>query len=436
MATAPSPTYRVASGASINAGRWPGGRFAGGIGMGDAALSGSIFGSAPPPTWVPTTAWQWTDIPGTIWSNYIKDDGTGIAPAVTAADPGPSRTYRATWDYSGPCYSPLNHEIYMFGGGHAATTNNIVTRWNLGKNSPDISVVSAPTSEADRAARFASFSSTESDNRLAFADGKPYSPHAYWNSCYSDAIDEYVVHGLGFMASPGILNDGLGSGWYGSAVRGLQRNGTWRADTYYESIPVGQMSARATDSPKLLSADGLAIYYWVDNSSSVQGLKKFNLSSKLHSSINSTGALPTNVCCLNGDGTLAMFPGDSAGWTCQTINLSTGARQSVTVSGYSIPGGLRCYGAVWVPSISKYVMSWITTAAFNGGSADTTVSSIVLTSLEFTSVSTATSTQISMTGTAPTKCSSLRGMFYDPIYDCLLFVMSFSTPIKSIKVSN
>jgi hypothetical protein len=53
MATAPSVTYRVGAGASVNAGRWPGGRAAGGFVVGDQILSGGISGAVagPPATY-------------------------------------------------------------------------------------------------------------------------------------------------------------------------------------------------------------------------------------------------------------------------------------------------------------------------------------------------------------------------------------------------
>ncbi|MEY2688371.1 MAG: hypothetical protein RL375_2569, partial [Pseudomonadota bacterium] len=87
------------------------------------------------PSWLPATAWEWTSIPGTVWSDYMKADGTGIAPEITAADPGPTRAYTAQWDFGGPCYSKARHEFWMFGGGHAGTTINILTRWNLNTDS-------------------------------------------------------------------------------------------------------------------------------------------------------------------------------------------------------------------------------------------------------------------------------------------------------------
>jgi lysophospholipase L1-like esterase len=49
VATAPSVTYRVAAGASVNAGRFAGGRFAGAMALDSAAFSGNVAGSDPPP---------------------------------------------------------------------------------------------------------------------------------------------------------------------------------------------------------------------------------------------------------------------------------------------------------------------------------------------------------------------------------------------------
>lgn len=48
MATAPSPTYRVASGQPVNAGYWPGGRVSGNFTLADSTLSGAFAIYTPP----------------------------------------------------------------------------------------------------------------------------------------------------------------------------------------------------------------------------------------------------------------------------------------------------------------------------------------------------------------------------------------------------
>lgn len=386
------------------------------------------------PAWVPSAAWVWTDIPGTVWTDYLKSDGSGIAPAITALDPGPSLSYTSTWEYSGPCYSRKNHELWMFGGGHAATTINILTRYNLHQASPNVSVVSQATPEQDRRDR--SFGGHLLDAPYFPTDGKPYSPHSYTNNIYVDGRDEFMGFGVANIAT---TSDGVTMQAGASSFRDIvafPRDGAWRAKGYYPNLPTLMDSADIIKGPRALSADGNSIYYWGDG----YGMYRFTFGQggATHTFVGGTTSAPSGMLANNSvDVTLHIVPDSGAGWGVKTCNLATGAQTAITVSGYSIPVGLYCYGVQWVPSIGKYVAMWINADAYNNGAnrAATNLTTVLLTTLELTSATTATATLVSMTGTAPTKCMSFRGFYYDDTYDCLIVVTAPNKPVQAIKVA-
>lgn len=385
------------------------------------------------PAWVPSTAWQWTNIPSSTWTDYMRNDGTGIAPAITVVDPGPSLIYTATWDYSAPIYSRKNHEIYMFGGGHAATTINTVTRWNLHKAAPDVSIYSAATSEASRRHRFLNgFFHSDYDNKSYFADGKPYSPHSYRNNQYSDHTDEFISFGLGAMASPGANGDGGGPGWNRLDVAACQRNGSWRAEGYYPNIPVD-----STSGARMMSEDGTMIYYWYAPSPGGPSteLRKLNLATRAHSLVGSSTIEWYSRQAENGAGTGLVLGSDNSGgaWLAKFCNLSTGAITPVSVSGDSIPIGMGIFDLSWCADKGFWVTVWIDSASlYNGGTA---ISAITVATITPTGASTAVAAVKTMTGTGPTRCGTYRGAFYDPAYGCVIVVTDHSSPVKTIKVA-
>ena len=144
------------------------------------------------------------------WTNHVKKDGSGIVPDLLPDEPSYQKAYTAQWDYSAPTYSRKHHEIWMFGGGHNATTINLVTKWNLHREVPDVSVACEATTHAIRKANLFAFAFPERDTKVYFSDGKPYSPHAYTNNQYSDATDKFISFGLAGMMSPGPNFDGAG----------------------------------------------------------------------------------------------------------------------------------------------------------------------------------------------------------------------------------
>lgn len=389
----------------------------------------TIYGgrSAPVPSWVPSTTWEWASITGTRWTDTIKDDGTGAAPAVTANDPGVSKTYGAVWDYSGPVYSKARHEFWMFGGGHAGTTINILTKWALGSDTPSVSMVCAPSSEATRRTQAIDNYTTYIANGPYFSDGKPYSPHSYYNNIYLDGADEFLSFAIAGIATSvdGSTMGGTSYNFY--TIAGFPRDGSaWRASDYYTDIPNISDTSRG---PRVVSADGLSVYYWA----ATGGLRKWDQPTDTHSLIGGTSAQPPNPgpCCNNGSDVSMHITRDSGGgWVVKTCDLSTGTQTTVTVSGYSIGSGLQCYGVEYIGT-DRYVTVWVDSTAYNGSASITTLRVV---ELEMTSASTATATLKTMTGTAPTKCGSYCGMGYDPAYGVVLLAMDETIPIHCFKV--
>lgn len=388
-------------------------------------------GGGTVPSWVPATAWHWTDVPNSTWTNHVKNDGTGVAPQITALDPGPNKSYTATWEYSGPVYSRKHHEFWHFGGGHAATTINLLTRINLGKDTPDVTMVSAPTSESDRRAWC-----FDSANLLSTAyfpvDGKPYSPHSYWNNLYSDSRDEFISFGIAGIASS---SDGttMGGGTLSfNDIAGHQRDAAaWRAEDYYLNIPTYIESAYANRGPRLLSADGQSIYYWPDGF----GLRRYDFATNSHNNIGGTTLQPSGALTLMPDGTKSLHVGldSTAGYGVKLCDLSTGVQTSVTTTGDALPAGLRCYGVEYVATLNKYVAVWVNTASYNAPAA--TISTLVVATIELTGPTTAVAVVKTTTGTGPTVCASYRGMGFDPAFGCLLLAMSPTYPVKALKVA-
>lgn len=395
-----------------------------------ALLRAGIAVPSEAPSWVVETAWQWTDIPGTRWSDYVKDDGTGIAPQITITDPGPDRTYLSNWSYSGPVYVPSRHEFWMWGGGHSNTTINLLTRYNLGSDSPSIAMLCGPTSEAARRTRCL----TNYTSYLAlgpyFVDGKPYCPHSYYNNIYLAGLETFISFGLKYIASSedGVSMSGGAQGYF--AVPAFQRDASnWQPAGTYADIPA---STDAEGGPRVAGADGVSVYWWHQSG----GLRKFNAATNTHSTIGGTGTRPFDPgpCCNNGaDVSLHIDRDSGAGWQVKTCDLATGVQSTIAVSGYALPAGYQCFGVAYSAARDRYYAVWVNSAAYNNFGA--TVGSVLVTELHLTSSTTATAALKTMTGSAPTKCGSYTGLGYDDLYDCLLVAMDSRIPVKAIKVA-
>lgn len=405
------------------------------------AFRGATFdygrgGVAPPPwvpSWLPSSAWQWTSIPNSTWSNYVKDDGTGVA--IAAGGTGIDTSYSALWPYCAPAYSAARHEMYLFGGGHAQSTINLLTRWNLGSDTPSVSVASAQTADSARVARFAAFATPDNDGtRTYFADGKPYSSHTYRNVMYSDAADELLIFGFGFMASPGAGGTGGGNGWTSRDVAGWPRGGSWRAQGAYGNLPIDQPAG-----PRFLSSDGTTVYYWEAASGATSTtLRKWVRATNTYSTVG-TSAIGWYSRAADDGAVRALVLGSassSGAWDAQFVDLATGATQTVTVGGDSLPSGRGIYGLVYCPAQGYWLAVFFNAAALYANSVTpNAISAITVATITPTGASTATATVRTMTGTAPTTCLPYHGLFFDPAFGCALLVTDRSTPIQAIKVA-
>lgn len=393
------------------------------------------------PAWLPATAWQWADVPGGTWAAAMADNGSGVAPATTATDPGPSNSYISTWDYSGPAYSKKNHEFWFFGGGHAATTINAVSRFELHKETPNVVLSCAPTTEAIRRTEALAPNHITYATLAYWSDGKPHVPHSYLNNLYLDSVDDFVCFGLpaGVGSSDGgaTLNGGATGA---TAIAGLARSGTWRAAEYYVNFPTSVITYAGDRGLRAISNDESKIYYWVSDYNAPQyGLNKYTVATKVHAHIGGIGYLSAR-CSEEHDGiVMVLNNSQSAGWVGRTIDVTTGAAtaQTFTVNGAALTSTLELFDVMWVASLGYYLAVWVNAGAIAWPNSAGNLTEIKISKITPTSASTATvDTMAIATGDGiPTRCSAYRGAFYDPIYQCVMLCLSHSAPIKAIKVS-
>ncbi|OGA95640.1 MAG: hypothetical protein A3E79_13950 [Burkholderiales bacterium RIFCSPHIGHO2_12_FULL_61_11] len=389
------------------------------------------------PDWVPTTAWEWTDIPGTRWLDYIKDDGSGVTGAtkVTSLDPGPGRSYAVTWDYSGPCYSPKNHEVWMFGGGHAGTTINILTKYNLHKNLPDVVVVSPPTPEAMRREYALAPNHLAYAKKVYWPDGKPYSAHSYTNSFYVDALDEWFQFGVSGCASS---VDGVamsGPGIDGRDVVGFPRNDRYRMPGYWTAIPA--TGDGVTRGYRSIAGDQTGIYYW--NRSGTPGLRKFTFATNTYTFISGTTPPEFSRPSDEHDGVVFICGTDtSLGWSGQFCNMSTGAMTTVKFTGPALPKAANyLMDVIWIAPKGYYVTVWINASAVDWGASNVegNLTTIVIATVTPTGSSTAKVEIKTIAGSAPRRNTVIRGVFFDPTYECLILPVSYANNVKAVKVA-
>lgn len=357
-------------------------------------------------------------------------DGSGIAPDTRSAtgDAGPTWNYQVQWSYSGPAYSRARHEVYFFGGGHAGTTNNIVARWNLGKESPDMTMVCAPTSVANRNAWLIAEDWMTTGYHV---DGKPAAPHSYYNNIYSDSTDEFISFGIAGIATGYPIASGTTASF--RDVAALQRDGTWRAADYYTDITYTKSITYR--GPRVESSDGSVIYYWDgDPQAPTTDFRKFVLATNTHSTVGASVIPFYSSQADTGAGYIGVIGGEgsAAGWQVSFVTVSSGATVSVTVSGDSISSGLSCFDCDWCADHGYFVTVWINSSALFGGAA---VSTILVATITPTGANTATASVKTMTGTAPTMARGWHGLYYDPVFDAVVMVTDHSQALKIFKVN-
>lgn len=393
------------------------------------------------PSWVPSTAWQWADIPGTIWADYMPNTGAGIAPAVTSLDPGPSRAYVSTWDYSGPTYSKKNHEFWMFGGGHAGTTINCVTRYELHKNSPNVVMACLPSTEAVRNSETLGSGYATFNTSSYYSDGKPHSPHSYHSNLYLDSVDKFVSFGLaaqvGSSDGGATLNGGSGGN---TAIAVLPRAGTWASADTFANFPSSVITYAGDRGLRAIAEDGSAIYYWVENQFAPQyGLNKYTIGTNTHTYIGGVGYLGAKCSDEQGGKVLIVDKTQASGWVGRYVNVSTGAATPITftINGSALPTTMGMFDMTWVSDLGYYLVVWYNSGLPAWPDAPGNLTNIVISKLTPTGSSTMTvdTMTIAAGSGVPTRASAMRGAFYDPAYQCLLLCLSHSAPIKAIKVN-
>ena len=317
----------------------------------------------------------------------------------------------------------------MLGGGHAATTINAVSRWNLNQDLPDVTLVSAPSSEASRN----TYLQNEDWRTTSYLpDGKPASPHSYRNNWYCDGADEFVSFGIAGTATGYPTASGGNAGSFDIAA--LTRAGTWRAEGYYGDVTYSGGGA-TNRGPRMGSDDGTTMYYWNGPQGDAQvDLRKFVHSTNTHTTIGASVIPYYSMQADGGSGTALVIGGanSSAGWQAKFVTLSTAATVDVTVSGDSISSGYDLFEVTWCESHGYYLCIWVNNpSALFGG----TITSMIVATITPTGSNTATASIKTMTGTAPASTGGWRGAWYDPTFDCVIFSPGPSHLLKAFKVN-
>jgi hypothetical protein len=379
------------------------------------------------PTWVPSTAWQWTQISGTVWNDVMSV--AGGAPSQ-AGDPVGS-SYTSQWDYGGVAYSPNNHEMWLFGGGHDGTTINALSRWNLGTSSPSVSMMCAPTPVAIRASDWAAgdgpWAASAYHTAGSGAEARPKSAHAYQNNRYFDDIDEFVSVGLAAVDTPGASVTRYFS------VPAFPRSGTaWRASGYFPDIE--NAGTYGPQNAVVFESYDRASVYYAGKNSPLYRLTSAGVKTTIGSGVgdvySARGAARSATEALIAGGTDVANP---QGYRAKFVNLTTGVATTVTVSGYAWPTDFQYGGIVWVDSLNKYVALLVSS---NGAATDPNVTGLRVVTLEPTGASSMTATNVTLTGTAPTFLHAVYGnLSYDPAYSVLLIAANEAQNLFAIKVA-
>ena len=379
------------------------------------------------PTWVPSATWTFTDIPGTRFSDYMKNDGTGIAPAQSEELPNHgSPSYLRQWDYSGGAYSPKNRELYMFGGGHNATSINALSRWNLGKNTPDMTLVSAPTSIAIRKAEYAN---TPQYNTSGYwSDGRPRSPHGYRNLQVLDSIDEVVCVTLSAGDHPTL------DAYSWNVTAGFPRGGSaWRPNGYWPGVPDDPGQSLGIEMLTFPSYDQSAVYFTRGGGP----LRRLDGATRAITQIG-TSAVNWSYTARGAarpDSSIALIVGgneSTTGWRARFIDLTTGVQTPAVVSGYAWPAGLEYHDMVWVPVIEKFVALLYNRSYLD----DQVVRDVRLITLQPTGGANLVAALVPVAGAAPTTSGGwVRGLYWDPALSVLILGNGPTNPLKAIRVA-
>jgi hypothetical protein len=331
------------------------------------------------PAWhAPFQAWEWREIPGTTFDDYMLDDGTGIVIAHgSPVHNGDGFVYRSMWGDCGPNYSSSNHELYFGpGGGHASTSSNPLIRWNLWKDQPDIEALVQPTTWEIRAAEvdqleFPVDAEPNATYRQRyngyFSDGKPYAFHSYSAVNFLDSIDEMVsvISAAGNSEISGNMNWHVGLGY-------RRGDSAWRPKLYWPNTP-DEVSEDGNGGAIMCcfpSYNGDAVYF----SRSGGPLRRLDAATRTYSAIGSStpGVLSTHrrLGAQNSSGKVLTVPTNTAVATTPTVysakfwNMTTGAQTTLTSTGYAYPtatalGSYHCRDLKWIDVLDGWVGLYI-----------------------------------------------------------------------------
>jgi hypothetical protein len=400
-------------------------------------------GTLPPegaPTWVnDLVPWTWTNIPSSTFSDYMKNDGTGIAPAHGApVHVNDNAQYRHLWADSGPVYSASNHELYLWGGGHSGTSSNILVRWNLNQNSPDMEVCVQPTPRATRAAEVDQQNqpndvppnSTYQDaNGGYYSDGNPYAFHSFMSVNFLDATDDLMttVMAFGNSAVKGGITWFPAPGWH----RG---DATWRADGYWPDWPPQlKIDGNAADQCITFMSYARDAVYTMGGTG--RPMMKLDATTRTYTAIGGGHSFTnSSVGFVEPTNTKALL-----------VNLATGVETPLTETGDGYPQPGEVYpsnseGVFYRTRDCDYVEvlgGWV--GVYVDGQITNTSTTKNIRYFLFTEVDSTTvlSTEITtlMLGTPPGSGNARTYIYYDPEWEVLIHHDGFSRPLKAIKLT-
>jgi hypothetical protein len=397
------------------------------LARGDTFRGGRI---ANIPSWVPSTAWQYVDIPGTRFDDYAKVDGTGILPAAYV--PNNANTggitlvanYSSMYAFGGACYSPKNHEMWIFGGGHDATTANCVLKWRLGQNSPDIVAITQPTTLVIQNAQFGTAGYA---SNAYWSDGQPHVAHMYRNLQYLDTIDELIGVSLTYGSGSTLQGDAIS--W--PDIPGLPRGSTtWRSAGYWPNISDESGYGAPADMLCFPAFDQSAVYW----SHASGPLRKLDATTKTITAYG-TGLDYTfkALGAARHDQTVALVVGGNyttADWNARMVDLTTGVAIAQTVVGMAWDTNSDWRDLIWCDSLGCWI-AWLASVPNN------TLAYSHIVKLTITGTNQLTATEVTTTGTGHTTSggSGGRGLYWDSQYSCLILAGWGSANLKALKVS-
>ena len=407
------------------------------------------------PAWVRSARAQpntWRDIPGTRFMEMFKDNGSGVDAVGTRIPPsgdahvGGRNTYYNTFAYGGPGHSRKRHEMYAHGSGHAAGTMNHVAAWRLGKDVPDMVLLSPSTPPEVRQADYDTRSPVPMPQKAYHSDGKPIGSHVYSNLQYVEDSDELLVVTLENCnrTITGLLRLGDIAAFKRSSGVDLGGDGRWRPPNTWPSITEFESSDRLICQ----SLDRKSLYFrFGDGKGQDARLRKLNFQTKQITYVTPNDVNWSHKCFgdvvpvgAGSEGSLfwigndwnsfnwAYPKGNWELWYARLIDLTTGDQHVVTINGPTVQECGLIGGVHWLASIRAYACIFHSDGRepFKLGKLIPTNSAHTAMRLEL----------VNTAGTAPSAKGWSRFSAHFPDYDDILVVGdSLDGYLKRIKIT-